>query len=66
VVDPQNKSALINNDDGFIYRWDFTTNTLAANVHLTAGLFEAYTPTIIGPDGTTYAISNGLLFAVGQ
>jgi len=66
AVDPQSKSALINNEDGFMYRWDFTSNTLAASVHLSAGLFEAYTPTIIGPDGTTYAISNGLLFAVGE
>jgi hypothetical protein len=66
VVDPQSKSALINNEDGFMYRWDFTTNTLAAAVQLTAGLFEAYTPTIIGPDGTTYGISNGILFAAGR
>jgi hypothetical protein len=65
VVDPQTRSALINNEDGFLYRWDFTTNTLAANVQLSAGLFEAYTPTIVGPDGTVYAISNGILFAVG-
>lgn len=66
VVDPQTQSALVNNEDGFLYRWDFTTNTLASSVRLTAGLFEAYTPTIIGPDGTVYAISNGILFAVGR
>ncbi len=66
VVDPQTRSAVINNEDGFLYRWDFTTNTLAARVQLSAGLFEAYTPTLIGPDGTAYAISNGILFAVGR
>ena len=66
VVDPQSKSAFLNNEDGILYRWDFTTNTLASSVQLTAGLFEAYTPTIIGTDGTVYAISNGLLFAVGR
>ena len=66
AVDPQTRSALINNEDGYLYRWDFTTNSLAASVHLSAGLFEAYTPSLIGPDGTAYAISNGLLFAVGR
>jgi len=66
VVDPQTRSAVINNEDGFLYRWDFTTNTLAARVQLSAGLFEAYTPTLVGPDGTAFAISNGILFAVGQ
>jgi predicted small secreted protein len=66
VVDPQTRSAVINNEDGFLYRWDFTTNTLAARVQLSPGLFEAYTPTIIGPDGTVFAISNGILFAVGE
>ena len=27
---------------------------------------EAYTPTVIGVDGTVYAINNATLFAVGQ
>ena len=34
-------------------------------VTLTAGIGEAYTPTLIGPDGTVYAINNATLFAVG-
>jgi len=66
AVDPRGKAAFLNNEDGFLYRWDFTTNTLAPSVQITWGLFEAYTPTIIGADGTVYAISNGILFAVGE
>ena len=65
-VDPFSKVAFINNADGFLYRWNLTTNTLDAAVQITWGLFEAYTPTTIGPDGTVYAISNGMLFAVGE
>jgi hypothetical protein len=66
AVDPFSQSALINNEDGVLYRWDFTTNTLTQSVVLTPGIGEAYTPTLIGPDGTVYAINNATLFAVGQ
>ena len=27
---------------------------------------EAYTPTVIGPDGTVYAINNATLYAIGR
>jgi hypothetical protein len=27
---------------------------------------EAYTPTVIGPDGTVYAINNAALYAIGR
>jgi hypothetical protein len=59
-------TAIINSEDGTVYRWDFTTNTLLQSVILTAGRGEAYTPTLIGPDGTAYAINDATLFAVGQ
>jgi len=65
AIDVAGRSALVNNEDGVLYRWDFTTNTLAEHVILTGGLGEAYTPTVVGPDGTVYAIGNATLFAVG-
>ncbi len=66
AVDAAGRCAFVNNEDGKIYRWDFTTNTLIQAVTLTAGIGQAYTPTVIGVDGTVYAISNGVLFAVGE
>ena len=56
---------MVNNEDGKLYRWSFTTNTHTETVTLTPGLGEAYTPTLIGPDGVVYAINNAILFAVG-
>ena len=50
---------------GGLDRSDLVTNTLAEQVVLTAGIGEAYTPTVIGPDGLVYAINDATLFAVG-
>ncbi len=66
AIDPFNKSALVNSEDGVLYRWDFTTNTFTQSVRLTSGRGEAYTPTAIGADGTVYAINDAVLFAVGM
>jgi len=66
AVDPFTKSILANNEDGKLYRWDLTSNTLSQTNILTTGLGEAYTPTIVGVDGTVYAINNAILFAVGH
>lgn len=65
AVDPFTKSVLANNEDGKLYRWDLTSNTLTQTVTLTSGIGEAYTPTLIGVDGTVYAINNATLYAVG-
>src|SRR5204863_3021704 len=62
AVDPFTKSILVNNEDGKLYRWDLTLNTLAETSTLTSGIGEAYTPTIIGVDGIVYAINNATLF----
>jgi hypothetical protein len=66
AVDPQTKSILANSEDGKLYRWDLTTNTLSQSAVLTSGIGEAYTSTAIGVDGHVYAINNAILFAVGQ
>lgn len=66
AIDPFTKSAIVNSEDGVVYRWDFTTNTLSQRLTLTTGRGEAYTPTLIGPDGTIYAINDSILFAVGS
>jgi len=66
AIDPSTRSAIINSEDGVIYRWDFTTNTLLQSVRLTGGRGEAYTPTVIGSDGTVYAINDAILFAIGN
>lgn len=66
VVDPATHAILANNEDGTLYRWDTTTGALAQSIVLTSGIGEAYTPTLVGPDGTVYAINNATLFAVGD
>ena len=66
AVDPFTRSVLVNSEDGNLYRWDLTTNTFSEEIELqTVGVLEAYTPTAVGPDGTTYAINRSVLFAVG-
>ncbi len=66
AVDPITKSVMANSEDGHLYRWDLTTNTLSQSINLTAGIGEAYTPTVIGVDGTVYAINDAILFALGH
>lgn len=65
VVDPATDSILANSEDGNLYRWNLDTNTLTEAVNLTPGVGEAYTPTVIGGDGTVYAINDATLYAVG-
>ena len=66
AIDVPGKSAIVNSEDGKVYRWHLPTNTLSQAVTLTAGIGEAYTPTIIGSNGVCYAINNAILFAIGQ
>ncbi len=64
AIDSVNKCAVVNSEDGNLYRWDFTSNSLTATVDLNAPTGEAYTCTIIGPDSAVYAINNAELYCV--
>lgn len=66
AVDPFTKSILANSEDGKLYRWHLTNNTFSQVITLTGGIGESYTPTVIGIDGTAYAINRGILFAIGR
>jgi hypothetical protein len=66
AVDPFTKSILVNSEDGSLYRWDMVSNSFTQSINLAAATGEAYTPTLIGADGTVYAINNATLFAVGS
>jgi hypothetical protein len=66
VVDATTSSVIINNAAGKAYRWDLANNTLAEMLTLNKPRSEAYTPTLIGPDGTVYAINNSTLYAIGK
>ncbi|MBX3112236.1 MAG: hypothetical protein KF857_09520 [Fimbriimonadaceae bacterium] len=65
VVDIRRHSVILNCEDGVLYRWDLRTFALSESVRLNDGIGEAYTATVIGPDGHVYGVSNATLFAVG-
>jgi hypothetical protein len=66
AVDPFTKSILANSEDGKLYRWDLTSNSFTQVITLSPGIGEAYTPTVIGSDGTVYAINQAVLDAIGS
>jgi hypothetical protein len=66
AVDPFTKSILANSEDGKLYRWDLTSNSFTEVITLSSGIGEAYTPTVIGSDGTAYAINDAILDAIGH
>jgi len=45
---------------------DLTTNQLSEMIKLSGKIGEAYTPTVIGTDGTVYAINDAVLNAIGN
>ncbi len=66
AIDTVGKCACVHSEDGNVYRWDFTTNTFTQTLNLTSGLGEAYTPSVIGVDGTVFVIANAILFGIGN
>jgi hypothetical protein len=66
AVDTADHSVMVNNEDGTLYRWDLARNKLVQKVHLNKPRSEAYTPSLIGADGTVYTINNAVLYAVGR
>lgn len=64
AIDPFTRTAVVNSEDGKVYRWNLVKNTLTESVRLTAGLGEAYTSTVIGPDGLSIAMSNATMFMI--
>jgi len=66
AVDPLTSSILINNEDGLLYRWHLPSNTFSESIRLNSGYAQAYTPTLIGPDGRVYAVNNAMMFSIGR
>lgn len=66
AVDPNTKTIFTPSEDGHIYRWDLTTNSLTEALTLGPGIGEPYIPTVIGPDGTVYTLNGGNIFALGD
>ena len=66
AVDPLTGSVLVNSEDGFLYRWDLSSNAFTQRIRLTSGIGEAYTPTAIGADGAVYAVNNAVLFSIAK
>ena len=66
AIDVPGKAVLANSEDGTLYRWDLTTNSFPQTIALTSGIGEAYTPTVIGADGTAFAVNDAVLFALGN
>jgi hypothetical protein len=64
AIDTANQCAVINSEDGHVYRWSLATNppSLSPGLYLAPPTGEAYTSTLIGPDGAVYAINRAQLF----
>jgi len=65
AVDVYDDSIIVNCEDGTLYRWNLSTLQISESISLTAGIGEAYTPTVIAPTGQVFAINNAILFCVG-
>ena len=59
-------TAVANSEAGVLYHWELKTGAISEQITLNAPRPEAYTMTVIGPDGTVYAINDSMLYAVGK
>ena len=66
AADTADDSVFVNSEAGIMYRWNLATDKLAEKIRLNGPLPEAYTPTVVGPDGTVYAINDATLYAIGS
>jgi len=66
AVNPSTRSVFAPSEDGRLYRWDLSANSLTESFMLGQGVFSPYVPTVIGPDGGIYTINNSTLFALGS
>ena len=66
AVNPPTNSVFFTSEDGDLYRWNLVTNCLDQAIGLEVGVGQPYVPTVIGPDGTLYTYTEGILFALGS
>ena len=66
AVNPATHSIFTPSEDGSIYRWNLSENSLSQTLKLGSGIGEPYVPTVIGGDGTVYTLNGGTLFAMGN
>jgi hypothetical protein len=64
AVDPITGSVFMNSEDGILYRWNLGSGNIAQRIQLDSGFAQAYTPTVLGADGSVYAVNGGILHAI--
>ena len=64
AVDVLGKSVVVNSEDGSVYKLDLTSRSLTSHIAVTDGIGEPYTPTIIAEDGTIFAVSKAMIYAI--
>lgn len=65
AVDPAADSIFVNDEDGYTYEWNLSSNTITHTVEVSKGYGVPYTPTAISPNGEVFSDNGGALFALG-
>jgi len=66
AVDPALDGVFFPSEDGHLYRWCLRNDQLMQAISIGSGTGQAYVPTVIGPDGTLYAVNDATLYAIGN